>query len=78
MPDPPDRAKLFKEALMANILPFKCKHSGRCGFTIFSLPMPDGTYRAYKEYGKNALGNILARWKAECAEMKMILEVAHA
>lgn len=52
---------------MANVLQFEKR--GRRGFTIGMLPMPNGTYRAYKEYGKNALKLILQRWKAEREEM---------
>lgn len=54
---------------MARIIPFK---NGK-GFVIGRLPMPDGTYRSYKEYvdksGKLAFRLIMERWKAERNEM---------
>lgn len=43
------------------------------GWTIGSLPMPDGTKRTYKEYGRNAFRVILEKWKSDVAEMKAAL-----
>ncbi len=40
------------------------------GWTIGSLPMPDGTKRTYKEYGRNAFKIILEKWKSDRAAME--------
>lgn len=45
-----------------------CKAKNR-GWTAGSLPMPDGTRRRYKEFGRNALLMILNKWQEEKAEM---------
>lgn len=49
---------------MAQVIPLTA--NPRKGFTIGALPMPDGSRRSYKAYGKNAIREIMARWKAEC------------
>lgn len=54
---------------MAIITPFV--NGKKRGFTIGSLPMPDGTVRTYKEFGRNAFRLILATWRAEKAEMQL-------
>lgn len=59
---------------MATITPFgKKKYRGWC---IGSLPMPDGTKRSYKEYGRNALKIILLKWEADRAKMKLEMFMA--
>lgn len=56
---------------MAQITEFgKKKNRGWC---IGSLPMPDGSKRTYKEFGRNALAVILNRWQREKAEMEVAL-----
>lgn len=54
---------------MANIITFKCPETSKKGIRIGMLPMPNCTYRAYKEYGRDALKIILKRWRQDCEEM---------
>lgn len=54
---------------MAHIIPFVNGKKEK-GWTIGSLPMPDGTKRTYKEFGRNALKIILQRWQADKIEME--------
>lgn len=46
---------------------------------IGSLPMPDKTYRTYREHGApaTALRKIVERWKADCKLMEHALEAAN-
>lgn len=59
---------------MARITTFgKRKIRGVC---IGSLPMPDGSKRAYKEYGRDALRVILLKWEEDKANMKAAMFLA--
>lgn len=55
---------------MAQITPlFKKNFSRPTGFIIHDLLMPDGSKRAYKATGKNAIAEILARYTREKRQM---------
>lgn len=59
---------------MATITQFgKKKNRGWC---IGSLPMPDGTKRTYKEFGRHAFKVIIEKWKEEKAAMEKAMALA--